>query len=406
MLKTLKIKNFQSHADTVFDLHPGVNLFLAVSNTGKSAALRAVLKLWKNRPLGTRVKSRFAKGSPTSITAVLDNNDEVSLEIGTSSTYRVVRQGKISEFKSFGSDTPDLIASALDLDDINIATQLEKHYMITDSAPEVSRKFNTITRIEQVDKWVSKLTSKINAENATIRALEADVQKLEHQIFEFADLEKLEELVSQSEYLTGLEIQKQKAYEALLNLINLYKEVVNRIQDLTSVLSTFETSVNELSDLQIEFNTLERKYGDLYNYLIIEKDLTSYNNLLKVEVYLNKLMEVRDTFKKKEALYNLLKTYTRNENELRYSKVFLSLEPTINTIDTLITDYTIVCTDVKDISDYINQIKKKDVLLADWHQHLSQSTNTLEVCLNIVGRCPFCFESITPEKINKIVEEL
>src|SRR5687767_10377413 len=52
-LKQIRLSNFQSHADTTVDLHPGVNVIIGHSNVGKSAIFRALNWVLRNRPSGT-----------------------------------------------------------------------------------------------------------------------------------------------------------------------------------------------------------------------------------------------------------------------------------------------------------------------------------------------------------------
>ena len=53
MIKSIQIKNIQSHKDTSLEFSPGINAIVGSSNNGKSAVLRALYWARYNRPLGT-----------------------------------------------------------------------------------------------------------------------------------------------------------------------------------------------------------------------------------------------------------------------------------------------------------------------------------------------------------------
>ena len=57
-IKQLRLKNFQSHEDTVLDFVPGLNVLLGNSDTGKSAIVRAIRWLFYNEPAGDEFLQR------------------------------------------------------------------------------------------------------------------------------------------------------------------------------------------------------------------------------------------------------------------------------------------------------------------------------------------------------------
>ena len=51
--KYLHLINFQSHLNTVIELHPGLNILVGESDQGKTAIIRALRWLFYNEPRGT-----------------------------------------------------------------------------------------------------------------------------------------------------------------------------------------------------------------------------------------------------------------------------------------------------------------------------------------------------------------
>jgi len=178
MFKTLKIENFKSHKDTKIDFHPNVNVIIGDPQSGKTNIIRGLLLLAKNRPSGGDFLPHFAgdKGT-TKISLSFPDSPSVKLikQVGVGKEGPQVEDSKYvigdKVYKGFGKSIPDVITDVLNLGDLNIQKQLDVPFLITSSPGEVARTINRITKLEQVDGWVSDLTSKVNKTNMEIRSL-------------------------------------------------------------------------------------------------------------------------------------------------------------------------------------------------------------------------------------------
>jgi len=106
MIDSMHIKNFQSHKDSHLDFHPGVDVIVGPSDSGKTAIIRALRWLVWNRPTGDAVRSWWG------------GDTEVSLSLPTSSISRI--KGKENQytlnglvFKAIGTDVPEEISKEL-----------------------------------------------------------------------------------------------------------------------------------------------------------------------------------------------------------------------------------------------------------------------------------------------------
>lgn len=59
MIKSIELKNIQSHENTRLDFDKGINVIVGSSNNGKSAILRGLYWARYNRPLGCRLTRKF-----------------------------------------------------------------------------------------------------------------------------------------------------------------------------------------------------------------------------------------------------------------------------------------------------------------------------------------------------------
>src|SRR4030042_1376232 len=130
MLNSLKIENFQSHKNTFLEFSPGINIISGSSNNGKTAILRALHWTFFNRPQGIAFKSTFSDKKETCKVSLIINDTEITRERNNSiNSYQVGS----SLFTTIGNDVPSEVSSAINISELNIQSQFEKHFLITDS---------------------------------------------------------------------------------------------------------------------------------------------------------------------------------------------------------------------------------------------------------------------------------
>ena len=117
MIHQLHIKNFQSHKDTKLDFVEGVNVIVGTTDSGKTALLRALRWLFRNRPTGDEFRSWW--GGDTQVEVRLDDG-EVMRQKGNENLY--YHRGVA--YKAFGTDVPEEISKHLNIDEINLQNLL------------------------------------------------------------------------------------------------------------------------------------------------------------------------------------------------------------------------------------------------------------------------------------------
>jgi len=209
MIKKLIIENFQSHEKTELNLDPGVNIITGVSQSGKTAILRALYWLLHNRPSGDRIRSSFAKGAT-----------KVMIETSEGDQIWHVKDDKVNSyalgnevFDKIGRDIPDMVQRALRVSELNVQKQLDEPFLVTSSAGEVAKTINRITRLEMVDNWVTDLTQNINSINREKERLEAEIESSIEKIKEYRVVVDLQPLLNR-----GKEILEKR--EQILNKKN------------------------------------------------------------------------------------------------------------------------------------------------------------------------------------------
>jgi exonuclease SbcC len=254
MFKRLSLHNFRSHKNTILEFVQGINVSVGDSRSGKTNLMRAVKWLSENRPAGDRVRSVFAgKDAVTEVVLELDDGTNVSIQrVKGKVSYRVGAE----TFNAVGTNVPDLVSSALNLNEINMQTQLEQHFLITSSAGEVARAMNRIVRIEDVDGWTSLLSSRILEGNKKIRESQEDLAVIE---------------------------DKLRRYERL----NAYEISIIEVERLSTAFVSVSAQVLGLTDFLQQLKRAEERVADLSDWLMVESDVSDVEKSVQIQMVLD-----------------------------------------------------------------------------------------------------------------------
>lgn len=266
MFRFLQIKNFQSHRDTRIDFDPGVNIFFGLSQAGKSALRKGLQLLTDNRPGGARFYSNFApdKGK-TIIELGIEGQDIISIEKSVkrkSDKTKTVEETKYQlngeEFSGVSKEVPDQIKEFLNLTELNMQGQFDSPFLVTSSAGEIARTINRITKLENVDGWISALTKRINeAKNKTL-LLEKQSQEIEIELGRYAGFEDLQ---SEIDDLQKASIDLKNCHRQKLSLdgqLVKIEDIDKKIQAIRPALSIQE-DIDQIRSLESQITAIERR---------------------------------------------------------------------------------------------------------------------------------------------------
>lgn len=201
MLKTIGIKNFQSHKKTLLKLSPGVNVIVGRSTTGKSAIVRALRWLITNRPSGAPFRSHFATMQDNVTVMVRTARHRVSINRTPRGKTNYDVDSNSDEhhaFSGIGRAVPDEVSAALNLEDINLQTQLEPHFLITSSPRDFSAAIDKVTQTEIIDDAVKALNRTINDTQNKIQQQTETVESTQAQLQEYHDYEEVQAAVKKA----------------------------------------------------------------------------------------------------------------------------------------------------------------------------------------------------------------
>ena len=222
MIKSLTIKNFQSHLDTTLELSDGVNVIVGPTDSGKTSIIRTVRKIVWNRPSGDAFRSNW--GGEVHIEIVTDTD---IIEWFTSSNGQVYRLNKNTVFKAVGTNVPEEIQKALNINEINLQQQLDQPFLLTSTPGEVAQHFNRIAKLDQIDtalrnvnKWIRSITSE----------KEFNEQELENQKESLKEFDHLDKFEAEVEVLEEMAKQRDRA----LNSYHTIKRMLDQIKNIDS----------------------------------------------------------------------------------------------------------------------------------------------------------------------------
>lgn len=237
MIKSILIKGFQSHEETLLKFHEGVNVIRGASNSGKSAVLRAFRWVLENRPSGTDFQSSFLKTKTTEVRIALDVKDETVRIFKTKGDGLNQYKFGNTVLKAIGTDVPKEVSSLFDMDQTNFQGQFDSIIFLQDTPGKVASTLNTLIGqdiIDQSFKNADRLLREIRqAENFHKEGVEETSKKL-------AKMGDVPKLVVRTEEL-------EEKIQAFLNLQSKCTRVSTIIKDLNQI----ERSISELIPLTL-----------------------------------------------------------------------------------------------------------------------------------------------------------
>jgi len=282
MIQSIKLQNFQSHKDSYLKFSSGINIISGQSNNGKTAILRALNWIITNRPQGLAFKSTFSDKKETCKVSLIINDTEIVRERNNSiNSYQIGS----SLFNTIGNDVPSEISSAINISDINCASQFERHFLLMDSAGEVGRTINKIVKLDDIDALISNISSKITSTNKELEIKKQDLDKLNTSLEKFKDYDLIENLVNKIvEYDTKVKILENKV-KLLTYIVSEGIRTENIIKSIENKYVGLEDEIKVLEYLWLDYNTNLALIRDLEKILIslsiLDVDIEATEAILK-----------------------------------------------------------------------------------------------------------------------------
>lgn len=317
MIKTLELKNFQSHKHSLLHFSPGVNIIKGSSHSGKTVIIRALKWALLNKPRGESFKSWFAaKNEQVSVGIQFENGFVVRERSSDSNSYLIPGD----KLEALGAEVPDRVSEITMMDDINIHSQFDGFFMLQETPGNVARALNEKVGLNIIDEVLRKASNRITKTNQEIQFTEGEIVTLKADIEKLKYLEKAEKLISKmtEEIDTKTKIEKrEKAISEILVSAKKLRESIEAYADWLQI----EKRYNVLSKIATEFKSVSAKVENLSSLsrsILTEKStIKILDQVTSKEAKTLELIGISTQIKNIESLDKNLSIRSQNITRLR-----------------------------------------------------------------------------------------
>jgi len=323
MIKSLRIQNFQSHSHSELEFHPGVNVIIGGSDSGKTAVIRALRWLIWNRPNGDSFRSTW--GGNTSVEIILPERHSIEdgahkdvtsiMRIKSDKYNQYFWNGTDNVFKAFGSDVPEPVQNILNMDVTNVQNQLDSPFLISSTPGEVASYFNKVAHLDQIDTGLKNVQSSIAQITKEIKASESRSAELIEYVkaYDYIDLFDID-----LEMLEKMDVKWKNgngSVAVLEGLIHNIVEIDIKIAELEYIVF-LEDEVNNL----LKFHETRKKENEehrildeaIINFIEILSELKYLDSIIQLEEEVQDIYELRKSVFEKTTIITSLQTLVQD----------------------------------------------------------------------------------------------
>lgn len=255
MIKRVAIRNFQAHKETNLDLSPGLNCLIGSSDNGKSSVIRSLLWAYNNRPLGMEYISywnRNKKGEPKGESSV-----EIEFNNGILKRERTPECNGYSvnddTYGAIGTDVPEQVMSLFNITDLNISSQHDKPFLISETAGDVAKYLNKLVKLDKIDEVLANVESKRREVKKEADLVEKQIETSEKDMARHTWIEEGEKiyqaLEKKNEVLVGYDRDIVLLQDTLISalsarsVLDVKKEQAANLDKSQEIIKEYETLV-------------------------------------------------------------------------------------------------------------------------------------------------------------------
>jgi DNA repair protein SbcC/Rad50 len=290
MLKSLYIRNFQSHKNTEIELSPLVTAIVGLNNHGKSAVLRAFQKVIRNEPDGTTFISDGEK--QCEITLLTDAGKVCrSVKNDNSSDANKYTVNDKDKFVKFDRDIPTEVLALLDTSppslfgdievDFNFQSQLDQLFLMQgDGLPSKRGKIlGSVTGVDVVNRAIQLCAAAMKTSKSEGNRTEQSIVDVDNKLIAYKDLDILHSIVDDI-------LADTVQCEGISTEIESYQNILSSLEDLVEQASQANAIV-EAIDLE-KVNVLVEEATS------VQKRIAVCKQLLVLQERIQKLRGIAD----------------------------------------------------------------------------------------------------------------
>jgi len=317
MILSARLINIQRWKDITLNFHPGINLIIGDTDSGKSAIYRGLFWLMTNKSPGIETLMNWDADEMSSSITTSDNDVITRLRTKSKNEYHLNDE---EIFAGFGVKVPEPIQHALNVTDICFQEQKDQFYLLNSNASEVAKILNKAADLQVIDTALSNSEKENRRVAAQLKAIGIEVEELEDELKAYTYLEEMEG-----------DLEDLEGWEKQLNNINRNISKLNKLKDSHAELEKERESLEIFRDAEEDITSLledSQKLTDTKSIILQITNLRNhYQSLIKEQeglvVFINAGKELDKLLKFSESLESIRKDY-RNLNSLKEN--FLKLK--------------------------------------------------------------------------------
>ena len=324
MINKVKIQNFQSHANSELEFHQGVNVIIGASDSGKSAIIRSLNWVVRNRPSGDSIKSWW--GGDTIVELETDDGTVKRIKGKEGDSYVLIKNKKEIVLKAFGTSVPAEVSTLLNIDDVNLQKQLDSPFLLSETPGAVAKHFNKVANLDKIDLAQQNIQKEIRATTSLISLRKKDLEEKQEELSKYANLEEIEQELEKIEAMQIKIKTLNSKIESIGSIINGIAEVDLQLSDILPVLELEEkvkeifSIVEQEKELELEIKQAETLIKECKR---IDTKLQGFEFIVQPEAQVNKILQIIEKEKqisdKITSVQDLLDVLQYNANNIKKS---------------------------------------------------------------------------------------
>jgi exonuclease SbcC len=333
MIKTIRIKNFQSHKRTELELDPHLTVITGSSNTGKSSIVRALKWLMLGVPKGT---SFVSSGRPdavitTFVSATMDDGVKVvRLVKNKKQVYKVIKpNGDDTFYENITNDIPEEVRNIFNVDMVNFASQYDPPFLISETPGAINEYFNGVLRLSFMDYLMSTLGKDQRDTNIILKQTQSDIEAYKSTLASYVNLKVVRKLMGKyrkiTTQLTNL-TEKRNALQSIVDKLVIVEHDLSVSSNLRGKVIPLYESIVSKHHLRVEYETkrlnlssLISRIKQLFSLTLLRPPLLKSREirekLLELQRFSSIIREKKDELSRFVLSYESLQLHTRVEKE-------------------------------------------------------------------------------------------
>lgn len=348
MITQLKIENYESHKNTIINLHPGLNVIVGESDKGKSGFFRAFNKCRTNKPPGSGMRPLYWDGDGL-VQVTFDDGQYVSWIQKKSGNFYQVGD---SDLINAGTDVPEEIKAIFNMQEINFQTQIDRSFLMFDTAGERGKIINKISGLSKIDSTKANAKSDIGRIKTQKKIQEGLIKEYQDDLIKYKELPTAGDLLEEAGQLDKQIEQNRQIYISLKSSWTRKQELLKSVEKLKS-LPGLEKLIQQSQKLfaEIEQNEILYKKVELAfaNKRRLEASRIDTKELLAVSKLIAESEKTYTEYKTKNQQYNSLVRLVKNQKE--YVQQIIELVKKIDDLKKKIPKQCPTCGSIRRIDD-------------------------------------------------------